>query len=324
MKSYRCILIGIIILIMASCGKAPMQKGDDAFQEQKYSEALKYYLEALKKTPNDETLREKIATTFFKEGEIFWEKRRVLKAFEARVNDGLRYLPGFPSPEMNKSVSQAYLSLAFAYRDAKAENPFQKEQFFNKALENLKKAVRYDSTNAQANEAIAQLKTENFQKYLDRGISAYKKGRRDPLQYLNADIYLTNALRLDAENESAQSYLKRAREKSLNLLDPGQDVPFAITDQMENGDYLAFLIVVHNQLSQNIGVNASNFYLVSEDGKQVQGKTSGMFSTPLQPATVGNGDEIAGVVAFSLPIDKNNGRLEFRKNGDVLGYKNLP
>ena len=60
MKSYRCILIGIIILIMASCGKAPMQKGDDAFQEQKYSEALKYYLEALKKTPNDETLREKI------------------------------------------------------------------------------------------------------------------------------------------------------------------------------------------------------------------------------------------------------------------------
>ena len=215
-------------------------------------------------------------------------------------------------------------NLALAYKNTNAENPFQKEQFFNNALENLKKAELFDSTNVKVNEAIAELKTENFQKYLDRGVSAFRKGTRDALQYINADIYLTNALRLDPESETARSYLKKAREKSLNVLDPGQDVPFAVTDQMENGEYLAFLIVLHNQLSNSISVNAGNFYLVNENGKQVQGKNSGMFSTPLEPSSVANGDEIAGVVAFPLPVDKNGARLEFRKDGDLLGYKNLP
>ena len=324
MKSYISVLIGIIILIAVSCGKAPVQKGDEAFQEQKYSEALKYYLEAVKKTPDDPALKEKIATTFFKEGEIFWEKRHVLKAFEARVQQGLKYVPENPSSKMKRQVSDAYFNLALAYKNTNAENPFQKEQFFNNALENLKKSELFDSTNVKVNEAIAELKTENFQKYLDRGVSAFRKGTRDALQYINADIYLTNALRLDPESETARSYLKKAREKSLNVLDPGQDVPFAVTDQMENGEYLAFLIVLHNQLSNSISVNAGNFYLVNENGKQVQGKNSGMFSTPLEPSSVANGDEIAGVVAFPLPVNKNGARLEFKKDGDLLGYKNLP
>lgn len=324
MKKLCIFFISITLITFLSCGKAPTQKGDEAFQQKNYSEALKNYLEALKETPNDDLLKEKIATTYFKAGEIFWEKRRVLKAFEVRVYDGLKFLPPNPSPEMKVQVSEAYFKLALAYKNAKAENPFQKEQFFNKALQNLKRSLAYDSTNTEANKALEQFKLENFQKYLERGIASYRKGSRDALQYLNADIYLTNALRLDPENEKAQKYLKRARERALNLLDPGQQVPFAITDQMENSEYLAFLVVVHNQLSEGLSINAGNFYLVKENGKEIRGKSSGMFSTPFAPTSLANGEEAAGVVAFPLPETKDYARLELRKNGDLLGFKNLP
>ena len=227
----------LCLLIIIGCGKPPMEKGDEAFNQQKYSEALKYYLEAVKEMPDNDVLKEKIATTYFKQGEIFWEKRRILRGIEARVNSGLSYVPDNPTPEMNKTISETYLTLALAYKNVKAENPFQKRQFFNKALESLEKSLSYDSTNTEANNTLTQFKEENFQEMLDKGIAAYRRGGRDRLQYITADYYLTNALKLDPDNNNAQRYLRLSRQKSLNLLDPGQDVPNAVTDQMENTEY---------------------------------------------------------------------------------------
>jgi hypothetical protein len=82
--------------------------------------------------------------------------------------------------------------------------------------------------------------------------------------------------------------------------------------------------VIYNLLPENLSVSAGNLYLIKKDGKEIRGKTSGQFSTPLVDKTIANGEETAGVVAFPLPADRNFARLEFRKDGKMLGYKNLP
>lgn len=307
-----------------SCGKALMESGDEAFSQQRYSEALRFYLQVLKENPSDNALKEKIALCYFREGEVFYEKRKVIKAFEARVKSGLKHLPNNLSENMKKTVSGIYFKLAQAYQTSKADNPYQQKKFIDHALNNLEKSLMYDSTNAQASLVLQQFKEAHFEEMLEKGISAYRKGRKDPLQYIAADHYLSNALKLDSENKQATKYLRLARKKALNVLDPGLDVPLAITDQMVNTDYLAFLVVVYNLLPDNISVNPANFYLVKDDGEEIRGKSSQMFSTPLETKTLKNGEELGGVIAFPLPEQQQLARLEFRKNGEVLGYKNLP
>ncbi|MBN2366104.1 MAG: hypothetical protein EH225_08895 [Calditrichaeota bacterium] len=323
----RYLFVAALLLIitgLSGCGKGPIESGDEAFQRQNYSEAIKYYLEAAKELKNDDMLKEKIATTYFQEGELFYEKRHVIKAFEARVRMGMQYVPENPSTTMKRTVSNVYLKLAQAYRNARPENPYQQRKYFDQALKNIEKSLTHDSTNSAAVEALNQFREEHFQSLLEKGMASYKKAARDPLQYIAADHYLTNALKLDPENAEAKRYRTLARKKSLNLLDPGMDVPIAVTDQMKNEEYTAFLVVTYNLLPEPLYVSAGHFVLVKENGEEVYGKTSGMFSTPLEGKTIANGSETAGVVAFPSSGNNTFARLEFRKDGEVLGYKNLP
>jgi tetratricopeptide (TPR) repeat protein len=251
-----------------------MESGDEAFSQQRYSEALRFYLQALKENPSDDALKEKITLCYFREGEIFYEKRKVIKAFEARVKSGLKHLPSDLSDNMSKTISNIYFKLAQAYQTSKADNPYQQKKFFDHALNNLERSLAYDSTNTQASLELQIFKEAHFEEMLDKGIFAYKKGRRDALQYIAADHYLSNALKLDPENKQAQKYLRLTRKRALNVLDPGLDVPLAITDQMVNTDYLAFLVVVYNLLPDNLYVNPANFYLVKNDGGEIRGKST--------------------------------------------------
>jgi tetratricopeptide (TPR) repeat protein len=312
------------IFLLSGCSKGLMESGDEAFQQQNYTEALKYYLEAAKESPNDPALKEKIVLSYFRDGEIFFEKRQSVKGFEARVKSGLEYLPENPSLEVLKAAGDVHVMLAIAYKISKADNPFQQKKNFDSALEYLEKALEYDPANSDANQAMRRFKEENFNEIFEKGMAAYKKGNSDPLQYITADHYLTNATFLDPDHSEAAKYLSLARKKALNILDPGLTVPIAITDQMENTDYIAYLVVIYNLLPENLSVSAGNLYLIKKDGKEIRGKTSGQFSTPLVDKTIANGEETAGVVAFPLPADRNFARLEFRKDGKMLGYKNLP
>ncbi|MCK5454582.1 MAG: hypothetical protein KAJ16_09480 [Calditrichia bacterium] len=314
----------VIALLLISCGKGLMESGDEAFAQKNYYEALKYYLEAAEEFPDDISLKEKIAISYFKEGELFYEKRQVIKAFEARVKNGMKFVPANPSNNMVSEVSQIYLKLAFAYKQTKAENPYQKKQFLDRSLDYIERALAQDSTNADALAALEEYKEEHFMSLKEKGLTAYKRGAQDPLQFIAADYYLTQSLKLDPENQEANNYVKLSRKKSLNLLDPGMDVPIAVTDRMENKQYVAFLVVVYNLLPENLYVTAEHLYLVKKDGSAIRGKTSGMFTTALESKTLANGQEMAGVVAFPLPQNKNFARLEFHKDGEVLGYKNLP
>jgi tetratricopeptide (TPR) repeat protein len=323
----RQFFIGAFIglaLLLTGCSKGFMESGDEAFQQQNYTEALKYYLEAAKEFPNDPALKEKIALSYFREGELFYEKRQTVKGFEARVNSGLAYLPDNPSPELLSATSDIHLKLAIAYKNTKADNPFQQKKNFETSLKFLEKSLGYDSSNVEANQIMRKFKEENFIEIFEKGMTAYTKGSKDPLQYIAADHYLTNATFLDPSHSEAAKYLNLARKKALNVLDPGFAVPIAITDQMENTDYVAYLVVVYNLLPEHLSVSAGNLYLIKKDGKEIRGKTSGQFTTPLVDKTIANGEETAGVVAFPLPADRNFTRLEFRSNGKMLGYKNLP
>jgi len=311
-------------LLFIGCGKGLMESGDEAFEQKNYTDALKYYLEAAKEFPDDVSLKEKIAISYFREGESFYEKRRVIKAFEARVKNGMKFVPENPSPNMVFEVSQIHLKLAFAYKQTKAENPYQKKKYLDNALDFIEKSLAYDSSNTDAHAALAEFKEEHFTSLKEKGLTAYNKGAQDPLQFIAADYYLTQSIKLDPENQEAKKYLTLARQKALNLLDPGMNVPIAVTDRMENDQYIAFLVVVYNLLPENLYVTAEHLYLVKKDGTAIRGKTSGMFTTALQSKSLANGQEMAGVVAFPLPEDKNFARLEFRKDGEVMGYKNLP
>ena len=314
----------VAALLFINCGKGPVESGDEAFAQKNYADALRYYLEATKEFPDDISLKEKIAISYFREGETFYEKRRVIKAFEARVKNGMKFVPVNPSQNMNSEIYQIYLKLAFAYKQTKAENPYQKKQYLDRSLDYIEKSLAQDSTNSEALTALAEYKEEHFMSLKEKGLTAYKKGPQDPLQYIAADYYLTQSLKLDPENPEAQKYLTLSRKKALNLLDSGMDVPIAVTDRMENDQYIAFLVVIYNLLPENLYVTAEHLYLVKKDGSAIRGKTSGMFTTALESKTLSNGQEMAGVVAFPLPQDKNFARLEFRKDGEVLGYKNLP
>ncbi len=312
------------IFLLAGCGKGLMESGDEAFGQQNYSEALKYYLEVVKEGKNDPGLNEKIVLCYFREGELIYEKRRVIKAFEARIKSGLLYLPENPSPEILQTVSHTYLKLAYAYKNTRAENPFQQRKYFDRALENIEKALDYDSTNAEAKQTLHQFREENFTQFLQKGITAYNKGRSDGYQYFAAEHYLSNARKLDPANREVNRYLTLTRTKTLALLDPGLEVPMAIADQMKNHEYQAYLVVVENLLPENLYVSPGHFCAVREDGREFWGKTSGMFMTPLENKSLTNGQETSGVVVFPLPDKSQYARLEFRKDGEVLGYKNLP
>lgn len=314
----------VATLLFMNCGKGVLESGDEAYAQKKYAEALRYYLEAAKEFPDDTTLKEKIAISYFREGEQFYEKRKVIKAFEARVKNGMKFVPSSPTDNLTSEISQIYLKLAFAYKQTKAENPYQKKQYLDRSLDYIERSLAQDSTNQGAQAALVEYKEEYFMSLKEKGLAAYKKGDKDPLQFIAADYYLTQSLKLDPENSEAQKYLKLSRKKALNLLDSGMDVPIAVTDRMENEQYVAFLVVVYNLLPDNLYVTAEHLYLIKKDGTAIRGKTSGMFSTALESKTLANGQEMAGVVAFPLPQTKNFTRLEFRKDGEVLGYKNLP
>jgi hypothetical protein len=233
-------------------------------------------------------------------------------------------LPEYPSDEMKIIVSDVHFKLALAYQGANADNPYQEKEFLDNSLENLEISLKFDSTNADAKMVLSRLKDDHLTEILEKGIASYNKGKRDELQYIAADHYLSQAIKMDPENEQAHKYLQLTRKRNLNLLDPGLNVPLAVTDRMQNPEYTAFLIVAYNQLPENVYISAGNFVLVRQNGDQIYGKTSNMFTMPFEGTTLSNGEETSGVVAFPTTADLSYARLELRKDGEVLGYKNLP
>ncbi|NOX38735.1 MAG: DUF4352 domain-containing protein [Calditrichaeota bacterium] len=317
------LVLGVLLIFLA-CGGDPIQQGDQAFQQGKYSEAMKFYNEALKAQPDNPEIKKKIAFTYFKIGEHFFKTRRVIRAFEGQVEKGIQIAPDPDDPEYRRTLSQTYLALAQAYQQVKPENPVQKEQFFKKTLYYLEKAIETDSSNTEAQEALRVFSEKNFQEMLDRGLTAYKKGPKDPLEYLVAEYYLERALKFNPDHKEAKRYLRLARKKGLDVLNINQDMPIAISSQLKKGRLLAYYIVIRNNTDEPRRVSSQNFYLITADGDEVQGGTSREFAEPFQDVTLQPGQETGGVVTFQINPRVKYVRVEYWHENDVAGYKNLP
>ena len=315
--------IGVVLFLLA-CGGDPLPRGDEAFQQGKYAEAMKYYKEALKNQPDNPEIQKKIAFTYFKIGEYFFKTRRVIRAFEGQVEKGIQAAPDPDDPEFRRQLSQTYFALAEAYQSVKPENPVQKEQFFKKTLFYLEKAIETDSSNSAAQQALQQFSEKNFQEMLNRGLNAYKKGPEDPLEYLAAEFYLTRALKFNPDHKEARRYLRLARKKGLDVLNMSQDMPIAISSQLKKGRLLAYYIVIRNNTNEPRRVSSRNFYLLTAEGDEVQGSTSQEFAEPFQETTLQPGEETGGVVTFQIQPRKKYVRVEYWHENAVLGYKNLP
>lgn len=325
MKKFNYLILVVLTMIfLFSCAKNPIQKGDEALQKGQYAEALKAYTEALKAQPDNQALKEKMAIAYLKQGESIYRRMHVISAFEARVTTALKYIPEQPSTELQNTLSQIYYELALAYKDAQPENPYQKLKYFKKTMDYLEKSLNYNPENQQAQTALENFKKAHFQEMFDKGKDYLKKAKRDPVHYIAAEYYLSNAYKLDPQNKQVQKYLTLVRKKYLNILDPGQDVPIAITDQLKKKGFLAFLVVVKNQTEADLPISAKNFYLISATGEAIPGSASDQFANPLANKTLSDYEEAEGVVAFPVKPGQKYVRLEFRKDNQVLGYKNLP
>jgi tetratricopeptide (TPR) repeat protein len=225
---------------------------------------------------------------------------------------------------MKQTLSDVYYDLAIAYNEAVPENNYQKKKYFEETISNLETAIGYNPENADAQRALEQFKTDHFRELLDKGIANYNKGKQDPINYLTADYYLTNARKLDPENADAKKYLRLVRQKNLNILDPGQDVPLAVTDQKRDENIQAYHIILHNQSGESIPVSPENFYLITNSGKEIQGSWSEKYQPVFPTKVLATNQEVEGVVTFDAGNARDFSRLEFRHGENVPGYKNLP
>ncbi len=325
MKKTAALIVFLFLVFMNfGCGSDPVEKAENAMQQKNFAEALRYYQEALRKAPHNSQLKENMAETYFAWGEDIYKRSHVLKAFEARIELGKKVLPDSLSLQMRKNLSTVYLKLALAYKNTVPENPYEKKTYFDQTLANLDSAIHYDQDNLQAMKSLQEFEQEKFQEMYEAGVLYYKKGRRDPLQYLAAEYYLSNALKLNSGDSETRRYLKLTRKEALNVLDPGQTVPFAITDEKKQEGMKAYRVVIHSQYPEDIQIKAEDFYLIDSAGNAHRGAASKEFATPLKQRVLKNGQEMQGVVSFSISKSERYVRLELRRNNKVLGHKNLP
>ncbi len=312
-----------MLLLLAGCGSDPVQKGDNAFQEGNYGAAVLQYEKALQEQDTPE-IRKKLAIANFKLGELLYKRRHVIRAYEGRIKEGLKYAPQNPDAELKRALSNAYLGVALEYKNLPPKNPTQREQFFQKTLEYLEKAVQTDPQNTKAQQAMAQFTEENFEKMLNRGIRAYKKGKSDPGQFIIAEYYLEKALNFKPNHPEAQKYLKLARKGGLDVLDMSKQYPIAITSQKWIQGAYAIYVVVRNNTRNAITVAPENFILLASDESEYTGSTRPEFKPPFVQKTLKPAEEADGVLVFQVQGKPHFTRLELWLNDELASAKNFP
>ncbi|GEM_PF-5666436 len=313
-----------MMMLLAACSSDPIQKGDNAFQKGEYAKAVKFYREAYQSHPKDYQVREKLALSYFKLGEYYYRKRKVLSAFAAQVNQGIQLLPDSLTPETKKLLSGVHVSLAEAYMNTPPENIIRKRQFYDNARMHLQTALRYQPDNPRALQAWEQFKNKNFSEMYEKGMKYYQQAKKDKTNYLIAEYYLTRAFQLNPDHTDLRKALMTSRKKTLNMLDPDQQVPIAITDKIRKGKVLSYLIVAHNNSNENYQIGAGSFFLIDENGNAQEGFANDQFANAFTPGSLKPEREKEGVVSFKINPGKHYVRVELRIENKVLGYKNLP
>ncbi len=322
MKNLTFLLMGLALVM--SCGQDPLAEGDAAYQRGDYARAVKFYQEAQQKNPRAVQVKEKLALAYCRLGQMYYQKRRVWRAFEANVEKGVGLLPEQPSPETLQELSRVYLALARAFKETPPENLHQKQRFFEKTLRYLEKARELDPNNGEVEQALNDFMNANFEEMLQKGQRYFELGTQDPANYLVAEYYLSHALKFRPQDARAADYLKRCRQEALVVPDMDLTVPLAITNHAHKKGLDAFYVVAINNTAEPVSIHPAGFALALADGQVLQPLLDHPFAHPFPESSVAPGKSAEGVVVFRIPGRASATRLEYRSNGDVLGYKNLP
>ncbi len=331
MRSFK-LFLGLILvssLMLSHCGKNLEAQGDEAYAKGKYNQALTYYLKVKKEQPDNARINEKLALTYMQRGFLLYKLRKNVDAFQLNYEKSQEFLPSDSlRPEFKKEYSKLLYELALAYHNATPKNDIQKEKFFTLTLDYLQKALEYDPNNTLADAKLSEIRTENFQKYFDRGKAFYqkaKKDRRNANLYLSAEAYLLQAVRLNPNNKEAQNLLKKVRQKTIAILDISNDLPLAlaITDRQNFKGHLALSIVVFNNTVDPYTIDPQRFKLIDKQEKTYTfvPEVTAQFSKGLtEPITIEPKKDQNVVLVFPLPAQSAPDRLIYEtEDGFVIG-----
>jgi tetratricopeptide (TPR) repeat protein len=323
----------IILSLFAQCGKDPEAEGDNAYARGKYNQALTFYLKVKKNQPNNARLDEKIALTYMQRGRKLYTLRHNVDAFQLNYEKSKEFIPKDSlSDNFKKEYSKLLYDLALAYYNAKPQNDIQKEKFFNLTLDYLEKALEYDYNNAQADAKLSEIRTENFQKYFNKGKEYYQRALKDPRNtnlFLSAEAYLLQAVRMDENNKEAQKLLSKVRKKTMSILDISRDVPLALAigNQKYTNGNLALSITVFNNTIDPYPIDPKRFHLYDRDENEyeVNLKATGDFAKGLtEVQNIPPKKDVDWVIVFTIKKSARPDRLIYETEDGIQIGKYFP
>jgi hypothetical protein len=333
MKLFKILVYAIIVfsfaLLNLYCASDPVAEANKAFESGNYAQALKLFLEAKAKNPQDQSINEKIALGYMYRGLELYQKSNNIKSFSGNYDKALTYLPENPGEEFKKSYSKLLSTLARGYLNSKPQNDIEKEDFLNKAIAYLEDAIYNDQNNTSAESLLTVVKTENFQKMLDKGKELYARGKKqnDMDLCFSAEYYFKKANEFDIYNEEAKKLLAQVRRETLAVPNIKDDLAIAIVECTPVGGDLVIDVTLRNHLTDPIVVEVDNCLLNDTEGNTYSPDKAFMDSkfsgNKFKGGNLRPGDS-AGILAFKVPGGKKVEYLSIKYDNDKISKKYLP
>ncbi len=328
-KLFYVVIVFSFALLNLYCGSDPVAEANKAFESGNYAQALKLFLEARAKNPQDQSVNEKIALGYMHRGQELYQKSNNIKSFSGNYDKALTYIPENPGEDFKKSYSKLLLTLARGYMNSKPQNDIEKEDFLNKAIAYMEDAIYNDQNNTSAESLLTVVKTENFQKMLDKGKELYTQGKKQNNMDLcfNAEYYFRKANEFDIYNEEAKKLLAQVRKETLAVPNIKDDLALAIVEYKPlEGDWVVD-VTLRNHLADPVPVELNNFILTDTEGNTYSPDRAFMdakfAANKFKGGNIRPGDT-SGILAFKVPSGKKVEYLGFKMADGKTTKKYLP
>jgi hypothetical protein len=263
-------------------------------------------------------------------GEELFSKTKNIKSFSGNFEKSNDFIPENPSVEFKENYSKILYSLAKGYNNSNPQNDIEKEEFLNKSIAYLEEATFQDESNSQAAELLEQIKSENFQKMLDKGKDFYSKAsqqRKNDL-YFTAEYYFKKAAYFDIHNDEAKKLLSQTRAKTLSILNIQEDLALAIADYARESNVMILDLVMHNYGMSPIDIDITKFELVDLDGNSYFIDKSTMnkkfANESLKSNKLAEMKSLEGYIVFSVPKKTKIEYLGYKLNDEKEVKKYFP
>jgi len=325
MKHFYHYVYFLFAFFLISCGSDPAIEGEKAFQDGNYDNAIAHFINARKQDPQNQSFDEKIALSYMLRGENLYNKTNNLKSFAGNFEKAEKFIPANPSDNFRKQYSTSLYSLGLAYSKTPPQNEIQKEEFLNKSITYLEDAVFNDEYNQKADSLLSKIKSDNFQKMLDKGKDFYNRAQKQKKidLYFSAEFYFKKAANFDIYNDEAKNLLSKTREKTLSVLNIQEDLAIAVADFSHTGNNFILDLAIRNYARDPVALDINNFVLSDIDGNTYSLNENMMNDTfqskKLMNKSIAERETVNGIIVFSVP---QKTKIEYigytTENGEVV------